>query len=318
MSSLKPSVLVRGPLGLCVSLCIYASLHVLIICILIALLPLFESISIAQSSTPKLLRPFAVPVNTEANEDEPHVADNGLTLYWTSDKEGKDDLWVCRRKSLRVSWPSRGQIVEDYVSTKADDRSLFATAGRFPHYLYFATRKDEKTRPFDLYVAVKHDADKAWSAPTPLANVNTSVDELHPWLTADGKMLYFSRKTPEGWRVGMATRTVATGPGGWGEPILLDLPVGFHHPTVTADGNSMYLQGPLDKGRWGLFLSRRDGKGWSRPQPLDQLNHPEGKTGDRSPNLTRDGRFLYFASDRPGGKGGLDLWGIAVTELSKR
>ena len=80
----------------------------------------------------------------------------------------------------------------------------------------------------------------------------------------------------------------------------------------------MYLQGPLDKGRWGLFVSAKMGKGWSKPEALEKLNHVEGKSGDGSPNLTRDGKILYFASDRPGGKGGLDLWGIQTAMLLKK
>ena len=56
-------------------------------------------------------------------------------------------------------------------------------------------------------------------------------------------------------------------------------------------------------------------QGWA---PLDALNHPEGKTGDVAPCLSRDGGFLFFASDRPGGKGGLDLWVISTLELNKK
>ncbi len=149
-------------------------------------------------------------------------------------------------------------------------------------------------------------------------NVNTEADELHPWLTADGKSLYFSRRNPEGWRVFVSKRTSTTGPGGWEEPEQVDLPVDFHHATLTPDGKTMYLQGPLEKGRWGLFGSTKTGKGWSKPEELAGLNNTEGKTGDRSPNLTRDGRLLYFASDRPGGKGGLDLWGIQTAMLKKK
>src|SRR4029077_1660377 len=125
--------------------------------------------------------------------------------------------------------------------------------------------------------------------------VNTPEDELHPWVSADGKSLYFSRKTKDGWRIGLAQRETATGPDGFEEPITLDLPPDFHHPTLTPDGRTMYLQGPLDKGRWGLFVSPSTAKGWSLPEPLDMLNHPEGPTGDRSPGLSRDGAMLYFA-----------------------
>ena len=41
-------------------------------------------------------------------------------------------------------------------------------------------------------------------------------------------------------------------------------------------------------------------------------------TGDRSPCLSRDGLTLYFASDRDGGKGGLDLYSVAVADLKKK
>ena len=41
----------------------------------------------------------------------------------------------------------------------------------------------------------------------------------------------------------------------------------------------------------------------------------DAPTGDLSPSLSRDGSLLYFASDRPGGKGKLDLWVIQTAKL---
>jgi hypothetical protein len=275
-------------------------------------------VPVGQGGTDKSLKPINLFVNTNADEDEPHLGDNGLTLYWTSKANRKEDIFFARRRTAASVWPSKGEVIEDYVTTKGDDRSVFATSGRYPHFLFFATKKDEKSKNFDLYVAIRHDTGKAWAAPVPVMNVNTPQDELHPWMTADGKALYFSRKTKEGWRVFVTTRAAATGPGGWGDPEIVDLPVNFHHATLMPDGKTMCLQGPLDKGRWGIFVSRRDGKTWSNPEALAALNHLEGKTGDRSPNLSRDGRFLYFSSDRPGGKGGLDLWAIATADLLKK
>lgn len=265
------------------------------------------------------VKPFNVPVNTAADEDEPHVAGDGLTLYYVSNPKGKEDIMVARRKSVAMTWPTKGQVLAEYVSTAADDRSVFATGGAYPQYLFFATKKDKEQMNYDIYVAVKQDVNKVWSAPTPVNAIATAADELHPWVTADGKSLYFSRKTKEGWRVFVATRPGARGPGGWDEPIVIEeLPPGFHHATTTPDGKTMYLQGPLEKGRWGLFVSLRGAKGWNKPVALDELNDAAAKTGDRSPNLTRDGRLLYFASDREGGKGGLDLWGVPTAMLKKR
>ena len=149
--------------------------------------------------------------------------------------------------------------------------------------------------------------------------MDTPADEQDPWLTRDGKTLYFSRKTKDGYRVFTATRTASKGAQGFDDPVLVDeLPAGFHHATLTPDGKTMYLQGPLDKGRWGLFVSTKTEKTWGMPEPLDVLNDASGPTGDRSPCLSRDGPTLYFASDRDGGKGGLDLYSVPVAELKKK
>src|SRR5262249_46372843 len=170
----------------------------------------------------------------------------------------------------------------------------------------------------DIYVAVRQSRDAVFTSPTPINTISSQADELHPWLSATGKELYFSRKTKEGWKVFVATRKEATGAAGFGEPKLVDLPPDFHHVTLTPDGRTMFLQGPLEKDRWGLFRATRAGNGWSKPEPLDDLNDADGKTGDRSPCLSRDGFWLYFASDRPGGKGGLDLYVVKVSDLKRK
>jgi Tol biopolymer transport system component len=273
----------------------------------------------ASADEPKRLQPLNLPVNTADDEDEPHVSSSHLTLYYASNAKGKFDLLMARRTSTGQKWGA-GKLVGEYVQTAADDRGVFVTAeGRYPQFLYYATRKDKESKNFDVYVAVKQGPNKVFSAPTPVHATATEADEMHPWLTPDGKSLYFSRKTEEGWRVFVTTRKAATGAQGFGEPtILKDLPPDFHHATLTPDGKTLYLQGPLAKGRWGLFVSTKTNTGWSKPEPLAQLNHPEGKTGDRSPSLSRDGSMLYFASDRPGGKGGLDLWVIPTSQLKKK
>jgi hypothetical protein len=274
--------------------------------------------ALERARTAKPIKPVNLTVNTAGDEDEPHVADAGLTLYYAVQQKGGSALFSVHRRLTTRAWPKKGEEVEDYIKNKGAIRSVYATQGRdYPHYLYFAA-KDKEGKNHDLFVAVRQGSGKAWSAPTPVANVNSDADELHPWLSADGKSLYFSRKTADGWRVLVSTRASATGAGGWREPKEVDLPAGFHHATLTPDGKTMYLQGPLEKDRWGLFSSSRTSKGWSKPEPLDGLNELEGKTGDRSPNLSRDGRMLYFASDRPGGKGGLDLWVIPTEALKKK
>ncbi len=265
------------------------------------------------------IKPMNLVVNTPADEDDPHPASDGRTLYYCANGKGKFDLMFATRPRASQPW-NRGEILQDYIQTEGDDRSPFVTtANRYPQYLYYASRQDKNGSNFDLFVAVKQGPDKAFTEPRALTQLDTEADELYPWLSADGRELYFSRHTPEGWRVFVARRKQATGAAGFGAPQRIEeWEPDFHHATLTPDGRTMYLQGPMGKGRWGLFVSTRSLKTWSKPEPLDMLNDPDGPTGDRSPALTRDGLRLYFASDRPGGKGGLDLWTIETSALRRR
>ncbi|MFT5410815.1 MAG: hypothetical protein ACI8XO_002798 [Verrucomicrobiales bacterium] len=72
----------------------------------------------------------------------------------------------------------------------------------------------------------------------------------------------------------------------------------------SADGTTMVLVRRGEEGA-DLYVSDWDGRKWSPPRALSSIN-----TGanERSPELSRDGRSLYFSSDRKGGAGGYDLF----------
>jgi len=63
-------------------------------------------------------------------------------------------------------------------------------------------------------------------------------------------------------------------------------------------------------GGWDLWLARREGSRWVDARPLP-LNTAATET---EPAWSGDGRWLYFASDRPGGAGGLDLYRVALAD----
>lgn len=263
--------------------------------------------------------PVNLAFNSKADEDDPFLSSSGLTLWYSCNEGGKFDIVMAQRRTVRSAW-GKGEVPDSYVQSEVDDRCGCLTRDDvYPQYLYFATLKDKDTKNFDLYVAVKQDRGKVFTEPTPVQAANSDADEMNPCLTADGKQLYFSRKTKDGWRVCVCKRAQATGAQGFEKPVLIaELPPNFHHATLTRDGKTMYLQGPLEGGRTGLFVATKSTKGWSKPEALTMLNHPDSPTGDRSPSLSADGNFLYFASDRPGGKGGFDIWAARTVELRIR
>jgi hypothetical protein len=269
---------------------------------------------------PPAVKPTNLPFNTPADEDDPHaLTERQLERVFYSSWGGKKydilfSTWVFGR-----GW-SKGQEVGPDVQTDVDDRSVCTWVERGGRvYLYFATKTDREVNNYDIYVAVRQGPGKPFTARTPLSTVCTEADEMHPWIAENGKALYFSRKTKEGWRVFVARRDEAAGGGGFGQPVLLkELPANYHHATLSHTGRTMYLQGPLGKDRWGIFRSERTATGWSEPEAVEELNDPRGRKGDMSPCLTHDSAFLYFASDRSEGKGGLDIYRISTGELQKR
>lgn len=63
-----------------------------------------------------------------------------------------------------------------------------------------------------------------------------------------------------------------------------------------------------------LYLSRRRSSGWTKPVRLSISN---SKYWDACPAFAPNGRTIYFASNRPGGYGGLDLYKVEISKKGK-
>ena len=83
---------------------------------------------------------------------------------------------------------------------------------------------------------------------------------------------------------------------------------------ISADGNTLVFTGCNRRdgfGKCDIYFARKNAYGqWGRP--YNAGNVVNGKSADKQPCLSPDGRYLYFASDRAGGLGKMDIW---VSEL---
>ncbi len=252
-------------------------------------------------------------VNTAADETDPFETPDGRGLLYASNKAGTYDLMGAVRENKELPW-GEGEPLTVFNTRDADERSPFLTPNKT---LFFASDQVpdpsfKKLQNFDIFIR------PGQQAPYRLRLINTKRDEMFPWLTQRGDEFYFSRKTEEGWRL-FVSRVTGSGSIGEGQ-LVKELAPDFHHATLSPDGLTMYLQGPLPGKRWGLFRSTRARAGapWALPKAILNLGSKDGKQGDLAPALSRDGRTLYFASDRPGGQGGLDLWSVPTAALQEQ
>jgi outer membrane protein OmpA-like peptidoglycan-associated protein/Tol biopolymer transport system component len=79
--------------------------------------------------------------------------------------------------------------------------------------------------------------------------------------------------------------------------------------TISADGRFLFFTGcnrPDGQGKCDIYFSENINGTWSVPV---NIGYPVNTAySEKHPSISADGRRLFFASDRPGGLGGLDIW----------
>ncbi|MFN8211094.1 MAG: hypothetical protein U0T33_09035 [Bacteroidales bacterium] len=147
---------------------------------------------------------------------------------------------------------------------------------------------------------------------------NDETDNYNPVISGDGKTIIFmnSMKFYE------AIMFTTLAEGKWTKPVNItpDLQVegSVFVSCLSPDGKTMLLS-MGDNYSSDIFSSSFDGKKWSKVVKLGK--NVNTKYWESHGYISDDGNWLVFASDRPGGLGGLDIyiarkengdWGIAV------
>jgi hypothetical protein len=106
--------------------------------------------------------------------------------------------------------------------------------------------------------------------------------------------------------------------GVWGEgqeydEVLNGINGHIGNPTISPDGKTMYFTvcNPSEnvaKMICEIYTAQADGDGWTKARKAGELN----EAGFTSTNPTyaeqKGKKIIYFSSDRPGGRGGMDIW----------
>ena len=132
-----------------------------------------------------------------------------------------------------------------------------------------------------------------------------STGELRSEITGTKKGdIYFSKKDEKGV---------------WSRPEVVEGGLNTEHDEGAAafspDGSTMYLARAVRQD-WPtiveIYTSSRSEAKWSAPQKFEITADTLSSYSD--PFVSPDGQWLYFASDIPGGQGGIDIWRINLKD----
>jgi tetratricopeptide (TPR) repeat protein len=193
------------------------------------------------------------PINTSANEWNPRIPADGLSLYFGSNRPGGYggwDAWVVTRKTIDDDWGepmNLGSIINGLEEegpglVSADGLSFFLTSWEKPGG-YGA---------FDAWVTTRATTDDDWDELVNLGPpVNTSASEFCTGISADGLVLFFSTGYfgparsggAGGGDIWVTNRSAKDEP--WQEPVNLGPTVNSWAdevlPYISADGSTLYF-----------------------------------------------------------------------------
>jgi len=141
-------------------------------------------------------RPVPGGVNTNVYENYPSAAASGA-LYWAGYRDGgagRNDLWMAPRNG--DEWSNPVNLAE--LNTPHTDADPFIAPDET--YIIFSSDRPGGAGQGDLYVSRRERG--RWGAPVALGPLVNSDDyEYTPWVSADGRWLWFSRGWGEIWRI---------------------------------------------------------------------------------------------------------------------
>jgi outer membrane protein OmpA-like peptidoglycan-associated protein len=263
-------------------------------------------------------------INTADHEYFPSITADGLLFLFTRDIKDsqspfghQEDFFVSLKNekewgpSYSIGNPINTHDNEGAPSVTADGQLVIFTACEtFGDY----GQGRQGYGSCDIFYSALYG--EKWTKPENMGpKINSGSWESQPSFSSDGRTLYFVRGTnnKDGTKNQDIFMAQLTEDGSWGQAVRLGNNINtpgreesvFIHP----DNQTLYFSSDGHTGMGGLdiYMSKRQPDGeWGEAV---NLGYPINTWVDENSLLVGpDGKLAYFASDRKGGRGGLDLY----------
>jgi hypothetical protein len=202
------------------------------------------------------------PLNTSYDDGAVFISSDALELYLYSLRpggSGSSDIWVAKRESRDSSWNS---IVNLGPIINSSSTEWIASMSADGLELYFDSNRSGGFGGFDLYMATRTTKDEDWGSPVNLGpKVNSSSNAFAPYLSPDGRYLFFSdyynnfRSGGLGGGDIWVTRRLTINDD-WEEPVNLGPKINstaHDGPAYTPDGSILYFVSTRSGGYGGAW-----------------------------------------------------------------
>jgi len=222
---------------------------------------------------------------------------------------GSCDLYLSVRTGKTWSEPKNlGPMVN---SSRWESQPSLSPDGKI---LYFASNRTGGSGGSDLWKSVRND-DGTWSQAVNLGNVvNTSGDEMAPYMHADGQTMYFSSSGHPG--LGGADLFISQlKPGGmWSKPVNLGFPINTIADEINLivhpDGKRAYISSDMESGKGGYDIYEFNLYDAIKPFPVSYIKGRVRDAVTRKPldanieliELDNNTIAIYSQSDRLDGE----------------
>lgn len=262
---------------------------------------------------------LGIGVNTADDESMPSLTVDGRYLYFTrhfgTGAFQDEDIFMSLHTSTGFQQAcSIGSSIntEEYI----EGAQNVSPSGK---YLFFTSvGRPDGLGSADIYMARR--VGDLWERANNIgAPINTPGYETQPCISADGKDLYYAGIRADGYGGTDIWVSHLNDNGTWGTPQNLGPNINTEYdemrPFIHPDGQTLYFssRGHEGMGNFDIFMSRRQPDGsWGKAV---NLGYPINTAGDElGIFVTADGSTAYYASEREGGKGQMDIYSFELPE----